>query len=224
MALTKQNYNHLKAHHQSFEEFANLMQKSHQQRFDKIFWAFLESYTQNKTIHQIVDFGTGPALLLIDLAQKYPDTKIIGIDAQPAMLKKASQNIKNAKLFFKPKIELITHDLGTNKKTKIKSNSTDLAICSMVLHELLVPTYLIDEAYRILKKGGIFIVYDWIKQPLEIYFEGKRPETLNQFTHFSEHSRYTPKDFVYLFKKSKFTVLEYITRHNEQHALFAFQK
>lgn len=215
MALEPQTHEHLLAHHRDFKAFAQAMVDSHAGRFDPVFWAFTEKHAPEQ-VKRVVDLGTGPGLLLKDLAGRYPDADVIGVDGQPEMLAMAEEVVAG-----NDRLSVIAHDLAGESKMALDDASVDLVIASVVVHELQVPTRLLDEAARVLRPGGALIIYDWVRQPLESYAGGERPTTLDQFTHFSEHCRYTPDDLAWLISTSGFEVTEHMARKNGRFLLLA---
>jgi len=218
MVFTKDTHAHILAHHGDFADFAEAMVQTHAGRFDRVFWAFLDHHAPVER-KVIADLGTGPGLLLPELADHFSASRVIGVDGQPEMLKRAADVQATH-----DNIELVAHDLGSPEPTTIAAASVDVAIASMVVHELQVPTRLLDEAARILRPGGTLVIYDWIRQPLSSYCDGIRPDTLNQFTHFSEHCRYTPEDLEWLVGQSGFTMKEWILRRNGRFILMAAER
>ena len=87
--LGKDAHAHLLAHHGDFANFAEVMVETHAGRFDPVFWAFLTSSV--RAPKRIVDFGTGPGLLLAELAERFEGADIVGVEAQPDMLVHAAK-------------------------------------------------------------------------------------------------------------------------------------
>jgi ubiquinone/menaquinone biosynthesis C-methylase UbiE len=194
------------------------MEAHHSGPFDPIFWAFLEIYAPTAPSCW-VDLGTGPGLLLRDLRARHPTTRLVGVDAQPAMLARATEVVRELE-----HAELIDHDLATGAISDLVAGSVDVVTSSMLLHELPVPTALLDEAHRLLRPGGVFFLIDWARFPLARYAAGTRPETLDAFTHFSEHCRYSADDLVWLLERSGFEVLEAMTRRGGSRVSIAARK
>jgi SAM-dependent methyltransferase len=228
MILSERSHSHLLAHHGDFAHFAQLMVDTHQRRFDPVFWGFVEKHLgcDASEVKQVVDLGTGPALLLPDLAERYTHARVAGVEAQPEMLARARdilEALREEKPTVVERLQLVHQDLHQPPLQGLEDHCADLVVSSMVVHELLNPTVFMDEVVRLLKPGGVLIVYDWVRQPLRSYFDDERPTTLDQFTHFSEHCRYTPEDVAWLFQASGLEVKEWMARHNGRHALFAAQ-
>lgn len=218
MTLSEPTEKHLLAHHRDFDAFAVAMEANYPGHFDGVYWAFLETYGPKQPA-RIVDLGTGPGLLLPDLQQRYPQSALVGVDAQPAMLARARDRVKAM-----PNAQIVAHDLATGDIPEMLSGMTDLVLCSMLLHEMQVPTVLLDETYRLLRPGGVLVLVDWMRFALARYAEGERPDELDAYQHFSEHCRYTEEDLVWLVEKSGFRILESITRKSGARIMLAAEK
>lgn len=218
MALTDETHAHLLAHHRDFAAFADAMVESHARRFDDVFWAFARTYAPAR-VATVVDLGTGPGLLLPTLRELFPSAQAIGVDGQPEMLARA-----RALCAQTPGTAVIDHDVSSGAVPGLADGVADVVVASMVLHELPVPVRLLDEARRLLVDGGLLLLADWIRQPLADYSEGKRPDTLDAFTHFSEHCRYTAQDVAWLVERSGFVVTEWMARRHGRFILLAAHK
>ncbi len=221
-ALTQGTLHHLNAHHGDFKDFADLMVKSHSNRFGNSFWATIESMgvsTGSDESIRIVDFGTGPGLLLVDLAKRFPKAELHGVEAQPEMLKLASQSLKGI-----PDAQIHRHDLMSGPIQSLGDKSIDLAFAVMVLHELPVPTRLVRDLARTLKPGGQCVLCDWVRFPLQDYFESEPSDSQDRFTHFSEHCRYTAADLKWLLEAHGLHVQDWQLRNRGRHALIVAKK
>jgi SAM-dependent methyltransferase len=218
MTLLPETDAHLRAHHRDFASFAAQMVDTHGRRFDRVFWGFVDAYAPVE-IARVVDLGTGPGLLLADLAARYPTAEIVGVDGQPEMLARARQVEARVE-----RVRVVAHDVSQGAVPSIDASSVDLVVVSHVLHELLRPTQLLDEVRRALRPGGVLVLTDWIRSPLASYFEGKRPETEDQFTHFSEHCRYTADDVAWLVAQSGLVVDEWLARKHGRFLTLAARK
>jgi SAM-dependent methyltransferase len=215
MTLTGHTHQHLSAHHRDFKAFADAMVASHAGRFDETFWGFARQHAPTQ-VTRVVDMGTGPGLLLPDLVKRFPGAQAIGVDGQPEMLKKAREIVDE-----NPQTRVIAHDVSAGQTPELDAATIDIVVASMVLHELPVPTTLLDESARLLRPGGLLLLSDWIRQPLAAYSDGKRPNDIDAFTHFSEHCRYTPDDVAWLVEQSGFRVVEWMARRNGRFILLA---
>ena len=60
-----------------------------------------------------------------------------------------------------------------------------------------------------------------VRMPLSVYSEGSVPRDLEEFTHFSEHCRFTPEYWSWMVEQTGFEVEESLTRNSGKHFLAA---
>lgn len=110
--------------------------------------ALLEEYSKRTGGKRLLDLGCGTGFIL-ELAQPYFE-EIWGVDITPEMLKVAEEKFK-AKGY-----KNIHLKLGSTDELSFKDNSFDCVTAYSFLHHIptLEPT--LKEAYRVLKKDGIF--------------------------------------------------------------------
>jgi len=104
---------------------------------------------QEKKIERIVDLGCGTGLST--LFWNEIGKEIIGIEPNAQMLETARQYCKEY-----PHIKFLE---GVSTSTGLEDSSIDMIVCSQSLH-WMEPTETFKEAFRILKKGGIFAAVD----------------------------------------------------------------
>jgi demethylmenaquinone methyltransferase/2-methoxy-6-polyprenyl-1,4-benzoquinol methylase len=111
---------------------------------------------------KILDLCTGSGDLVGILKNNYPDSKIIGIDFSDEML-----NLAKIKY---PEIEFLNTDC---EELPFKNEQFDLCVISFGLRNIKNMDKTLNEIYRVLKKGGIFINLDLGKPPkfLNIFFK-----------------------------------------------------
>lgn len=98
---------------------------------------------------KILDLCTGTGDLAGLLKQKYPQAKIIGVDFSQEMLKIAK--IKH------PEIEFLNADCA---QLPFEDEQFDLCIISFGLRNVEDIKKVLEEIYRVLKRGGVFINLD----------------------------------------------------------------
>jgi ubiquinone/menaquinone biosynthesis C-methylase UbiE len=103
----------------------------------------------------IVDLGTGPGLLAVELHKLWPQARIIGVDPSSEMLKIARSNAGEAGM---PDFEA---RLGTAEEIPLASGSADLVVSQSSFHEWEDPQKGLGEVFRILKPGGSLILKDY---------------------------------------------------------------
>ena len=138
--MIKKEYNH--------EYYRDIIQQTLDKMYAK-YSKFISYIKENIEPKTIVDLGCGVGTLCGFLKKKYPDAEIIGIDAFDIPLNEAKRRYKDIK-FLKLNLE--------KDKFPFKDNSIDLIVSHEVIEHLHDIGNYIKESYRILKKGGIFLL------------------------------------------------------------------
>jgi ubiquinone/menaquinone biosynthesis C-methylase UbiE len=102
------------------------------------------------------DFGSGSGGWVIPLAEKLEDGKIYAIDILEEPLSVLRAKAKLAKI---SNIQTILADV--EKKTEIFEESCDLVLITNLLFQSDDKKKVLEEAKRVLKKGGRVLVVDW---------------------------------------------------------------
>lgn len=106
----------------------------------------MAKYSRRTSRKRLLDLGCGTGFIL-SLAQPY-FYQLYGIDITPAMLKLAKSKFKNVK-----KIHLIQ---ASSERLPFESSFFDVLTGYSFLHHLPSITLTLKEAFRVLRKGGIF--------------------------------------------------------------------
>lgn len=210
---------HLHGHHGDFEAFRDLMIATSAGRFGAVFWGVFDQYIAPKlptTGGVLLDVGCGPGGLFAPLRSRRSSTRIVGLDVQPAMVEAA--RVEAEKLGH---VEVIEADLAG--ALPLPTAGVDVAVASMVLHEMPFPIRLLRELHRVVRPGGALLVYDWVRQPLASY-AGDAPLTPELLQHFREHCLYTAEDLVFLAERSGWTLQESIGRRGNHYAMLALDR
>jgi len=195
----------------SDEELLQRMVATHPERFDAPFWTFYDTQVGRRLPPRavMIDLGCGPGLLLRDLGERHPDAILHGYDVTPAMI------TYGRRLAFKPaSVSLTVHDV-TAEPLPLADATVNLASMSSVLHVFDEPLPTLAEVRRVLAPGAIFLLNDWIRQPLSAYLVYRRdvvketgPEALRRaFRLFPVHNKYTVEDWRWLLGEAGFEVL-----------------
>lgn len=112
----------------------------------------IESVLPRCSVAADLGCGTGDMLPLLHKKAAY----VIGVDNSPRMLEKARLSLENKPGSFDLRIGELEH-------LPLKDNEAETAIINMVLHHLTEPGKGINEAFRILKAGGMLIIIDFDK-------------------------------------------------------------
>jgi ubiquinone/menaquinone biosynthesis C-methylase UbiE len=97
----------------------------------------------------LIDFGCGPGFYTIPFARAAQ--KVVAVDVQPEMLKKAETYAKKSRV----KVELVESD-GT--RIPLPDNTFDLVFLNLVYHEIADKKTALVEFLRLLKPGGMVAI------------------------------------------------------------------
>jgi SAM-dependent methyltransferase len=199
----------------SDEQLLERMVATYPERFGEAYWSLFAaqvapSLRPNPTI---VDVGCGPGLWLRDLGQRHPGATLFGYDVTPAMIAHGRQAAGTGST---PTLTLLD---VTVQPLPHAAEAVHLVGMSSVLHVLDEPLPVLAEIRRVLAPGGIFLLHDWIRQPLEAYLAWRR-DTMGEadadcvprgFRLFAAHNKYTADDWRWLLARAGFAI-----RHQAQ--------
>lgn len=130
-------------------------------QWDRLKKEVLGRFDLNRRLREMVSFkghisdlGCGTGELLEDLSVHGAD-KLIGIDSSPEMLEQARLRLSG---YVNTELRL-----GEVEHLPMKNKEIDIAVMSMVLHHIPQPRRPIQEVFRVLKQGGIFVLADFEK-------------------------------------------------------------
>ncbi|MBM4464144.1 MAG: class I SAM-dependent methyltransferase [Chloroflexi bacterium] len=141
----------------------------------------------------IVDLGTGPGLLPIELHKLWPQAKIIGVDPSAEMLDIARKNANEAG------IANLETRVGTAEEIPIASNSVDLVVTQSSFHEWENPQKGLAEIFRILRPGGCLILKDYNRA----WLSGWKRKLLGLF-HYLDMFKFTFEEVAGLLREAGF--------------------
>lgn len=108
---------------------------------------------------KVADFGAGSGFYSIAASRAVGDTGIIyAIDIRKSSLEAVRSHAKIERLY---NIETIWSDLEQPNGSKLKNDSCDAAITANILFQVQNRLPLIQEMFRILKKGSKAILIEW---------------------------------------------------------------
>ncbi len=114
----------------------------------------------------ILDIGTGPGRLPIEIAKQVANVKVFGIDVSEDMIRIAKRNAEKEGVADK-----VEFKVGSVYNTGFEDNSVNLVLSTGLIHHLKEPSKAFDEVYRILKCGGEAWMYDGRKDATKAELE-----------------------------------------------------
>jgi ubiquinone/menaquinone biosynthesis C-methylase UbiE len=116
---------------------------------------------------QLLDVGTGPGILLVELAALRPDLRLTGVDLSPDMVSAAQRNLA-------PLGDRATAQVGDVTRLPYPDDSFDLIVSSLSLHHWDDPGAAVPELARVLRPGGQVRIYDFPFAPFGALTEAAR--------------------------------------------------
>jgi len=155
-----------------------------------------------------IDIGCGSGNLIIDIRKKIPKLNLTGVDISSEILDLAKKKINQTSL-----LESIEFKIGTVEKLPFPDNSSDFIISTLSLHHWINPLNAFNEIYRVLKKNGILLLFDFRRDSRRFFYGLFRfatnvvvPKALKAINEplGSIQSSYTPGEVVQLFSHTPF--------------------
>jgi len=119
----------------------------------------------------VLDVGTGPGVLLVELAKRRPDLRLTGIDLSADMIAAATRNLD-------PFGFRATAQVGDVTDLPFPDGSFDLVVSSLSLHHWDEPEAAVPELARVLRPGGRVQIYDFPIAPFDTLTETARAGSL----------------------------------------------
>ncbi len=148
----------------------------------------------------ILDLGTGPGYLPIEMAKLAPSIQIIGIDLSRKLIRMALKNASEAGLS-----ERLTFLRGNSAGLRFENACFDMVTSTGMLHSLKDPVKVLREIYRVLKEGK----EAWIYDPSEV-------ESQIDIQKWKTSLTYRDKFFLRVFKLFKLQSASIKTYNREQ--------
>ena len=112
----------------------------------------------------VLDIGTGPGVLLAELARLRPDLRLTGVDLSPAMVAAARRNVAGR----------ATVQVGDVAELPFASAAFDVAVSTLSMHHWDDPAAAVPELARVLRPGGRLLIYDFRRAPFDRLIEAAR--------------------------------------------------
>ena len=142
---------------------ATAYEKATRMVIDRYYRPLADEIVSNKAEGTILDLGTGPGYLPIEIARRSPSIRIVGIDLSRKLIHMARVNAAEAGFS-----DRLTFQVGNAARLQFDENVFDMAMSTGMLHSLKDPVKVLTEIYRVLKKGGEAWIYDPAKVASQI--------------------------------------------------------
>jgi ubiquinone/menaquinone biosynthesis C-methylase UbiE len=103
----------------------------------------------------ILDLGTGPGYLPIEIANRSSKIRIVGVDLSRKLIEMARSNAAKSGL-----ADRLRFQFGNAGRLEFDDLSFDMVISTGMLHSLKEPAKVLQEIYRVLKKGREAWIFD----------------------------------------------------------------
>jgi len=107
------------------------------------------------TSGRILDIGTGPGYLPIEIAKRSPNLEVVGIDISSGMLKVANRNAIRMGL-----AKRVRFQFGYAEKLPFEDQYFNFVLSTISLHHWLNPADCTKEIYRVLRDDGEALIYE----------------------------------------------------------------
>jgi len=113
----------------------------------------------------LVDVGCGSGNLIVQIAHKFKDLDLIGIDNSKYILNLAEQRAdKNG---FNKRIDF---QFGSVENLPFADNSIDVIVSSLSLHHWLEPVKAFKELIRVLREDGTILIFDFRRNSRKFFY------------------------------------------------------
>ena len=103
----------------------------------------------------LLDLGTGPGILPVEIIRRAPEVRIVGIDLSRRLIRMAHNRAQRANLS-----KHLSFEVANAANLRFDDNAFDMVISTGMLHSLKKPSSVLKEIFRVLKPGGEAWIYD----------------------------------------------------------------
>jgi ubiquinone/menaquinone biosynthesis C-methylase UbiE len=135
--------------------FAGLYEKAGRMVKESYYRVLAEEISGLLVEGSILDLGTGPGFLPIEIAKLSPGITIMGLDLSSELLKMAEK-----KAYAAGVSDRVHFRLGSAALVPFEDNRFDLVLSTGMLHMVKDPLKVFQEIHRVLKPGGQALILD----------------------------------------------------------------
>ncbi len=132
---------------------------SHRYDRDLLQWLFFEPAhrmlldTLNAADEHILDVGCGTAVFATRVLERFPQTRVCGLDLSPGMLLQGQERLRCAT----GRMNLVQ---GDSERLPFASNTFDAVTCAHSFHHYPHQERVVAEMHRVLRPGGRLLIID----------------------------------------------------------------
>ena len=123
-------------------------------------------------ISAVLEIGSGPGELALEIARRLPGAEVVGIDLAEAMVDRATGRARAEGLAQRARFQL-----ADAAALPLADGSFDVVVSTLSLHHWSDPAAVFAEIGRVLRPGGVALVYDlrpfaYTRHELEVFLAG----------------------------------------------------
>jgi ubiquinone/menaquinone biosynthesis C-methylase UbiE len=135
--------------------FASLYEKASRMVKDSYYRRLAEEIAGFLKTGSILDLGTGPGYLPLEIAEISPSITVIGLDLSPRLIEMAQDNALKAGV-----ADRIHFQFGSAASLPFADKTFDMVLSTGMLHMVKDPVKIFQEIYRVLKPGSQAWIWD----------------------------------------------------------------
>ena len=163
-------------------------------RYPKISCRDVSERLADVQYNTLLDIGCGTGYL-INMLSSHRSADYYGLDLSPEMLKVAKRKLGKSVILTE----------GTADKLPYADNSFDVVTCIQSFHHYPYPEKAMEEAYRVLKPKGLYILSDTGVSGIKKWFENK---LILKLAKTGDYAVYDKEDISALMRSSGFKIKE----------------
>jgi SAM-dependent methyltransferase len=121
---------------------------------------------------KVLEIGSGPGELALEIARRLPQAEVLGVDLADAMVARAAERARDAAVHLH-----VQFQIADAANLPLADGSFDIAVSTLSLHHWADPGAVFAELGRVLRPGGVALVYDlrpfaYLRHELEVFLAG----------------------------------------------------
>lgn len=175
----------------SDSERVESLSESYGERYGEPFWRAFSKLMKSMSVSDVLEFGSGPGLFLVDAVTRLGASRVYGIDESTEMIEQAKMFL--SRVLSPTQFTLIQLNLDTDT-IPFEPGIADLAFSGYLLHEISAPFEHIQSACKLLKNNGVYAIYDFVSGDEEAFVEGMIARGMDEkrarkkYPHMCKHS------------------------------------